>query len=43
MTGEQFQKRIEESGYSQRQLAESWGVSHTTNQRVCQAQEGRGL
>ena len=43
MPGEQFQKRIEESGYSQRQLAERWGVSHTTIQRVCQAQEVRGL
>jgi len=43
MTGDEFQEKVEDSGYSQRQLAERWGVSHTTIQRVCQAQEVRGL
>jgi len=43
MTGQQFQKRIEGSGYSQRQLAERWGVSHTTIQRECRRDEVRGL
>lgn len=43
MTGQQFQKRIEESAYSQRQLAECWGVSHTTIQRECRREEVRGL
>jgi len=43
MTGDEFQQKLEETGYSQRQLAERWSVSHTTIQRVCQAQEVRGL
>jgi transposase len=43
MTGDEFQQKVEDSGYSQRHLAERWGVSHTTIQRVCQAQEVRGL
>lgn len=44
MTGDQFQKHIEEdTPYSQRQLAERWGVSHTTIQRVCDKEEVRGL
>jgi transcriptional regulator with XRE-family HTH domain len=43
MTGDEFQQKLEEAGYSQRQLAERWGVSHTTIQRVRQAQEVRGL
>jgi IS30 family transposase len=43
MTGQQFQKCIEQSGYSQRQLAERWGVSHTTIQRECRREEVRGL
>jgi transposase len=43
MTGKEFQEKLKETGYSQRQLAERWGVSHTTIQRVCQAQEVRGL
>ena len=43
MTGQQFQKCIEQSGYSQRQLAKRWGVSHTTIQRECRREEVRGL
>lgn len=43
MTGAEFQEKLEETGYSQRQIADRWGVSHTTIQRVCQAQEVRGL
>jgi len=43
MTGKQFQKRIEESGYSQRQLAKRWGVAHTTVNDECQKDEVRGL
>jgi IS30 family transposase len=43
MTGDEFQQKVEDSGYSQRQLAERWGVSHTTIQRECRRDEVRGL
>jgi len=43
MTGQQFQEYISDSGYSQRELAERWGVSHTTIQRECRREKVRGL
>jgi IS30 family transposase len=43
MTGDEFQALIEGSEYSQRQLAERWGVSHTTIQRECAREKVRGL
>lgn len=43
MTGHEFQQIIDRSEYSQRQLAERWGVSHTTIQRECRRSEVRGL
>lgn len=43
MTGTEFQQIIEEGPYSQRQLADRWGVSHTTIQRECRREEVRGL
>lgn len=43
MTGEEFQDRIQQSEYSQRELAKRWGVSHTTIQRECARDEVRGL
>jgi hypothetical protein len=43
MTGTEFQERIEASEYSQREIADRWGVSHTTIQRECDRDEVRGL
>lgn len=43
MTGQQFRDRIQRSGYSQRELADRWGVSHTTIQRECAREQVRGL
>ena len=43
MSGDQFRDAIERAGLSRRQLAERWGVSHTTVNDECQKREVRGL
>jgi len=43
MTGAEFQNTIERTGLSRRQLAERWGVAHTTVNDECKKDEVRGL
>jgi len=43
MTGTEFQDCIERTGFSRRQLAERWGVSHTTVNDETRKDEVRGL
>ena len=43
MTGTEFRDAIERTGLSRRQLAERWGVSHTTVNDETRKDEVRGL
>jgi transposase len=43
MTGTEFRDAIERTGLSRRQMAERWGVSHTTVNDETRKDEVRGL